>query len=129
MTYDGEVDAGELWELEHQGWVSLCRGAGADFYGKLMTDEAVMVLAHGFVLDRATVVASLNDAPAWDDYEISDERLIEVDEHTAALVYTGRASRAGEPEFHALMSSIYTRLEGRWRMTLYQQTPVPPVAH
>lgn len=122
------MDLGELLTLEHQGWASLCQGTGADFYGRLMTSDAVMVLAHGFALDRDAVIASLNDAPTWDSYEIAGERLIEVDEHTAALVYTGRASRAGEPQFHALMSSLYTRRGGEWRLALYQQTPVPPSA-
>lgn len=115
----------ELLGLEHRGWKSLCEGTGADFYGQLMTPDAVMVLAHGVVLDRDAVLASLNDAPPWDRYAISDERLIELTEHTAALVYTGRASRVGEAEFHALMSSVYRRHNGEWRLVLYQQTPIP----
>jgi hypothetical protein len=116
----------DLLALEHQGWMSLCDGTGADFYGRTMTEDAVMVLAHGFVLDRDAVAASLNDAPPWQRYEISDERLVEIDDDTAILVYTGRASRGDdEPQFRALMSSVYTRREGRWRLALYQQTPVP----
>jgi hypothetical protein len=85
-----------------------------------------MVLSHGFVLDRDAVIASLDDAPPWRNYEISGDRLIEVSEDTAILVYTGRASRGeGAPAFHALMSSVYTRRDGQWRLTLYQQTSVP----
>lgn len=57
-------------------------------------------------------------------YDISGERLIEVDEQTAALVYEARASR-GDDQFHALMSTVYTRFMGQWRIALYQQTPVP----
>ncbi|WP_156250723.1 nuclear transport factor 2 family protein [Pseudactinotalea terrae] len=115
----------ELLELEHRGWESLCRGTGADFYGQLMTEDAVMVLAHGFAMDRAAVIASLDDAPAWDRYEITDERLIEPGDDCAILVYSGRARRGDEPEFHALMSSVYTRTGGQWRLALYQQTVVP----
>ena len=115
----------ELLQLEHRGWEYLCEGTGADFYGQLMTPDAVMVLAHGFVLDRDAVIASLNDAPPWDRYTISDVRLIELSDNTTALVYTARASRAGEPEFHALMSSVYLRKNGDWRLVLYQQTPIP----
>ncbi|AOS63957.1 nuclear transport factor 2 family protein [Actinoalloteichus hymeniacidonis] len=121
------MDLSELLRLEHAGWESLCAGTGADFYGKLMTSDAVMVLAHGFVLDREAVLASLNDAPPWQTYSISDERLVEVAEDTAILVYTGRASRDDDqPEFHALMSTVYTRRDGRLRIAHYQQTPVPP---
>ena len=34
----------------------------------------------------------------------------------------------GEPPFIALMSSVYTRTNGTWRLALYQQTPVPAQA-
>jgi len=122
------MDITEFMTLEHQGWASLCEGSGAEFYGELMTPDAVMVLAHGFALDRDAVVASLGDAPRWDRYEITDERLVELDDDNAVLLYTGRATRGDEPTFHALMSSVYTRREGRWRLALYQQTPIPAAA-
>lgn len=119
------VPIDDILALEQQGWESLCRGNGAGFYGQLMTDDAVMVLAHGLVLDRSAVIASLDDAPTWDRYEISDARLVQVNDDAVILVYTGRASRADEPPFHAVMSSVYARSSGLWRLTLYQQTVVP----
>jgi len=119
----------ELLDLEHQGWASLCTSTGADFYGRIMTGDGVMVLAHGQVLDRRAVVDSLNHAPPWRAYEISDERLIALSDDHAILVYTGRAYRdEDEPAFVALMSSVYTRQDGAWRLALYQQTPVPEQA-
>jgi len=118
----------ELLELEHRGWRSLCDGTGADFYGSLMTEDGVMVLAHGQIFDRPTVVASLADAPPWSGYEISDERLIGLGPDSAALAYRARAHRGiGESAvtFTALMSSVYTRRHGAWQLAVYQQTPVP----
>lgn len=116
----------ELLDLEHEGWKSLCDSTGADFYGRIMTSDGVMVLAHGQVFDRQAVVASLNDAPAWRTYDIADERLIVLSDDHAILVYTGRAYRdEDEPAFVALMSSVYIRKEGMWYLALYQQTPVP----
>jgi hypothetical protein len=76
----------ELPKLAHGGWRSLCDGAGTEFYRQMMTEGAVMVLANGMVLDRNAVITSLNDAPAWRQYVISDERLIEIDDDTAILV-------------------------------------------
>lgn len=116
----------ELLRLERRGWDSLCAGTGADFYGSLMTDDGVMVLAHGFALDRAAVVASLDDAPPWSGYEISDARLVGTGPGGAALLYTGTAHRDGAASvFRALMSSVYVRREDGWRLALYQQTPLP----
>jgi hypothetical protein len=118
-------DISELLRLEHAGWTALSDGTGGEFYGSIMTENALMVLADGSVLDRNGVVASLDDAPAWSAYEITDERLVEMGPDAAAFVYRGRAFRAsGGPPFDALMSSVYVRADGRWRLALYQQTPV-----
>ncbi|MDO5052548.1 MAG: nuclear transport factor 2 family protein [Pseudoclavibacter sp.] len=119
----GDID--EVLELEHRGWAALCRGDGGGFYGRLMAPDAVMVLAHGFVLDREAVVASLDGAPPWERYEITGERAVPLGPDAVALVYTARAWR-GESCFQALMSSSYRRDEhGAWRLALYQQTPLP----
>ncbi|MFY1697505.1 nuclear transport factor 2 family protein [Solwaraspora sp. WMMA2101] len=115
-----------LLDLEHQGWASLCDSTGADFYGRIMTDDGVMVLANGQVFDRQAVIDSLNEAPPWRAYDIADERLIALDGDQAIVLYSGRAYREEpEPAFVALMSSVYTRQGGDWRLALYQQTPVP----
>ncbi|WP_221583605.1 nuclear transport factor 2 family protein [Microbacterium sp. G2-8] len=115
----------ELLDLEHQGWASLCNGTGADFYGRIMTAEGVMVLAHGQRFDRQAVIDSLDQAPTWTSYEIADERVIHAGADHAILSYIGCGYRDGEPPFAALMSSVYVRQDGAWRLALYQQTPVP----
>ncbi|GAB4007442.1 hypothetical protein GCM10029992_61200 [Glycomyces albus] len=114
----------ELLSAERAGWDALCEGTGAEFYGSKMTEDGMMVLAHGFALDRSEVAASLREAPPWSGYEITDTRLICLGSDAAAITYRARAWRDGEDtEFTALMSSVYTRTEGSWKLALYQQTP------
>ena len=48
-----------LLDLEWRGWASRCDGTGAPCSGSLMTEDAVMVLANGKVMDRESVVESL----------------------------------------------------------------------
>lgn len=116
----------DLLELEHKGWQSLCSSSGADFYGQIMTEDGVMVLAHGFVFTCDQVIESLNDAPPWSRYEISKARLIPLNASSAVLVYRGIAWRSeAEPVFQALMSSVYVRRENKWWLASYQQTPIP----
>ena len=117
----------ELMDLEHQGWEALCSGTGADFYGQIMAEEGVMTLAHGFVLDRQQVVDSLNEAPPWSRYEISQERVISLGASVALVVYRGAAWRGdgSAPDFQAWMTSTYVKREGQWRLASYQQTPIP----
>lgn len=115
-----------LLGLESRGWDSLCDGTGGEFYGGLMADDAVMVLANGMVMDRKSVVESLDHAPPWSSYAISDERIIRTGSDSATLVYVGTAHRHGqEPAFVAVMSSVYRREDDGWRLSLYQQTPIP----
>lgn len=116
----------ELLHIERAGWDSLCESTGADFYGDLMLPDSVMVLANGMVMDRNTVVSALAQSPPWRAYEISGVRLITLDDDNAALVYTGTAYRDGdEPAFVGAMSSVYHRVDGVWKLTLYQQTRKP----
>ncbi|WP_454793133.1 nuclear transport factor 2 family protein [Mycolicibacterium lutetiense] len=116
----------ELLHIERAGWDSLCESSGAEFYGELMLPDAVMVLANGMVMDRNTVVSALAQSPPWRAYEISGVRLIALDDDNAALVYTGTAYRDGdEPAFVGAMSSVYHRVDGVWKLTLYQQTRKP----
>jgi uncharacterized protein (TIGR02246 family) len=114
-----------LLELERSGWDSLCNSTGAQFYGDLMTDDGVMVLANGVVMDRDAVIESLEHARPWQSYDIEDHRVVATGPDSAALVYLGTGYRHGDqPAFVGLMASVYVRQDGRWRLALYQQTPI-----
>lgn len=114
-----------LLELERSGWDSLCNSTGAQFYGDLMTDDGVMVLANGVVMDRDAVIHSLGHAQPWQSYDIDDHRVVGAGPDSAAIVYLGTGYRHGDqPAFVGLMSSVYVRQDGRWRLALYQQTPI-----
>lgn len=81
----------ELLDLERAGWQSLCDGTGGAFYRAHMTPDGAMVLAHGAVLDRDGVAASLDGAPPWAGYEILDPLLVELGGEA------GRSSTRGGP--------------------------------
>src|SRR5690242_3902086 len=113
----------ELIELERAGWAALCDGSADDFYGRAMTEDALMVLANGTVMSRADVVTALGASPPWSSYEMADVRVVRISDDVAALVYVGTGHRAGgEPSFTGLMSSVYVRRDGDWKLALYQQT-------
>ncbi|BBX06300.1 nuclear transport factor 2 family protein [Mycolicibacterium aichiense] len=115
----------ELLEIERAGWQSLCESSGDRFYGDLMTEDAVMVLANGSMMGRSAVISALGQAPPWKSFTLSDEHIISAGADAAALVYLGTAERDGADEpFVGAMSSVYHRVDGRWRLVLYQQTAV-----
>ena len=116
----------ELIELERAGWASLCDGTGDDFYSRAMTDDGVMVLADASVMTRDEVVAALGQAPPWASYEMADVRVVPLGDDSAALIYIGTGHREGdEPSFVGVMSSVYVRRDGQWKLAVYQQTPKP----
>ncbi|AXH98102.1 nuclear transport factor 2 family protein [Ornithinimicrobium avium] len=117
-----ELGLETLLSLERRGWDALCSSSGGRFYGELMSEDAVMVLVNGAVLDRDAVVASLDEAPAWDSYELTAPRLVPVTAESAAVVYRAVARRGDEPPFEALMASVYARTDDGLRLVLYQQT-------
>jgi len=61
----------DLLELERAGWRALCEYTGDRFYGDLMTDDALTVLANGAAMDRDAVTAALGQAPPWRSFELS----------------------------------------------------------
>lgn len=120
------ADEKELLALERHGWDSLCNGTGSEFYGALMTDDALMVLADGSVLNRSEVMRALQESQPWKRYEFANVRTVALVADALALVYQGRSWRSDERNLCvAEMTSIYRRSGGNWQLVLFQQTPHP----
>ena len=114
----------ELIELEHRGWVALCGPSGAEFYDRLMTDEAMMVFAFG-TLDRAASIEAIRAAPPWRTFRIESASVVHPAPDIGILVYRATARRGEGDEYRAWMSSAYVRdADGAWRLALHQQSPV-----
>ncbi|MFP3882071.1 MAG: DUF4440 domain-containing protein [Actinomycetota bacterium] len=109
----------ELLELERGFWNAAGDG---DYYGEHMAANGLCVLPVG-VLDKASTVEAISSADPWDDFEFSDVRIVDLGDDEAALCYRAEASRAGD-KYVALISTVYTRLSGEWKLTLHQQTPI-----
>jgi hypothetical protein len=114
----------DLLELEHQAWRALSTDgeAAADHYERRLADEVLVLLPGGLVIDeRQQVIDSMRGAP-WDDFELTDERVLELGDQTAVMAYRATAKRAGR-DYEALFTSTYVRDDGEWRLAVHQQTP------
>ncbi|HEX6422914.1 MAG TPA: nuclear transport factor 2 family protein [Acidimicrobiales bacterium] len=114
-----------LVELERSAWEALASSGedAAAFYERVLADRVLMLLPGGLVIDdRAQVVDSMRGAP-WDEFELSDERVVPVGDDGAVVAYRARARR-GDSTYEALFSSTYVREGGAWRLALHQQTPI-----
>jgi hypothetical protein len=115
---------GTLLDLEEEGWRALSSDRGADFFRDMLTAHSLMVFP-GIVLTKDRAVEEIAKAPPWAEFRIDDPEVVRLTEQSAVLTYRATARRSGEPEYHALMSSVYVETLGVWRMAFHQQTPVP----
>jgi uncharacterized protein (TIGR02246 family) len=113
--------AREVEELERRGWEALSGPDGAAFYDDAMADDGLMVFP-GMVMDKSTAIATIREVQPWATYELAEVR-VAVDANAALITYRAKAQRASQPEYEAVMSSVYVRRDGRWLLLLHQQSP------
>ena len=114
----------ELLDIERAAWKALStEGEAPRFYDDVLARDVLMLLPGGMVIDdRQQVVESMRGAK-WDGFEMSDERVLPLDDQTAVVAYKAVATRDGT-EYTALFNSTYVREDGDWKLALHQQTPV-----
>ena len=72
--------------------------------------------------DRNTIIESTSGQP-WCSFDLQDPRAHHPVEDTAFLTYGVAARREGDPDYSALMSSMYVRRDDGWKLAFHQQTP------
>ena len=113
--------ASEIEALERGGWSALSGPDGPAFYENVMADDGLMVFP-GMVMDKATAIATIREVQPWAAFELADVR-VTGDAAAALVTYRAQAHRAGQPEYLAVMSSVYVWRDGRWLLLLHQQSP------
>lgn len=111
-------------DLERESLEALSTaGEAAPFYERVLADDVLVLMPGGMVIDdRQQVVDSMRDA-VWDSFDMSDERVLELDDAAAVVTYRAVALRGGT-EYTALCNSTYVRRGGDWKLAVHQQTPV-----
>ncbi len=115
----------ELIDLEKQGWQALSATGttAAAFYEDVLAEKVLMLLPGGVVLDdRAQIVESMSGQP-WSRHELGGMRVFEPGPDTGVVAYGVVAARENGPEYAALVSSLYVRRDGGWKLAFHQQTP------
>ena len=80
----------------------------------------------GAAITKDQCASAIDATPGWDEFDITDERVVELTPDSALLTYRW-SSRRGDETYDALMSSVYVKQpSGEWKLALHQQTPVSP---
>jgi hypothetical protein len=112
----------ELLVLENEFW----RAAGSrDAYAANLADDAVHIFpGWGPTADNERVLEAVETVAPWETFSIDSPAFVQLGSGVAALVYTARATRAGQDEYVAAMTSVYRRAENGWELVIHQQTPL-----
>ena len=114
----------ELVELETASWHALSTGPeeATAFYAKTLASEPVVLLTNGLrITDRQQIVESMG-GPPWTSFEIIEPREDYLGDDVGVLTYKVRADRGGTP-YSALLSSVYAKESGEWKLKVHQHTP------
>ena len=112
------MDVNSLWELERGFWLD-----GVCFYEMHLHGQARMILPGVGILDRASILQSLREAPRWADIRMHDRAFVETGGFVF-LAYAATAQREGEQPYRAVCGSAYLCDRDAWVMITHQQTPV-----
>jgi hypothetical protein len=111
-----------LLRLEEGFW----RAAGdGRRYADNLASDAVHIIPGWGIAERDPVVAAVDDADAWQAFELEDLRVVNLGDDAAALVYTARAERPEQGVYVAAITSVYRRDAEDWKLVVHQQTPLP----
>ena len=100
-------------------------GGDGDAYRAHLTDDAVVVVP-GAAIGREQCAQAIDATPGWDEFTISDEKLVELGPGTVLLNYRWKSHRE-RFTYESLMSSVYVEQpDGGWKMAFHQQTPITP---
>jgi hypothetical protein len=100
-------------------------GGDGDAYRKHLTDDAVVVVP-GAAITREQCAFAIDATPGWDEFEIEDARVVELTPDSRVLTYRWSSRRGDDVTYEALMSTVYVRRGGDWKVALHQQTPARP---
>jgi hypothetical protein len=98
-------------------------GGGGDEYREHLAEEAVVIVP-AQALSKDDTVAAMEQSPGWDEFSITEPRILEVGDEGAVLTYQFTGRRGDGQAYVALMSSAYSRSNGAWKLVLHQQTPL-----
>jgi hypothetical protein len=101
-------------------------GGGGDDYREHLAEDAVVIIP-AQALSKDDTVAAMEQSPGWDEFSITEPRLLDLGDEGAVLTYQFSGRREGDRPYEALMSSAYSKENGSWKLVLHQQTPLDGV--
>lgn len=120
------VDPGvrRVLDLEAAGRMSMVDGTAVEFFDRIMTSTAILVLP-GTVFERTQALTAWAGGPPWRRIDVERERTVHIGSETIAVTYRARLVRL-DSAHDVHITSVYTKVHREWLLGLRQQMPIPP---
>jgi ketosteroid isomerase-like protein len=93
------------------------------FYRENMAKDAIAVI-NGEVKTRDDAIAMTEEMPVkWDNIRFDSPRFVQLSDDTAAVTYKGTADRKTGEQYAAVITSVYARRDGKYKLVLTTHTP------
>ena len=119
-----DPDVRRVLDLEAAGRLAMIDGTAIEFFDRIMTSTAVLVLP-GTVFERTQALAAWAGGPPWRSVAVERERTVHIGATTIAVTYRARLSRA-DTTHDVHITSVYTKVHREWLLGFRQQMPIPP---
>jgi hypothetical protein len=114
----------EAWKLEEEFWAAGKSGHVHQYYARVLAADAFVVVP-GHVLVREDLLRQWQERAAWEQYSLSEQRIVMVNGETVVLTYRVNAQQSDDTPYRARVSSMYTWVGGGWALAFRQHTPDP----
>jgi hypothetical protein len=119
-----DPDVRRVLDLEAAGRAAMVDGTAVEFFDRVMTSTAVLVLP-GTVFERTQALTAWAGGPPWRRVEVERERSVHIGPNTIAVTYRARLFRP-DSTHDVHITSVYTKVHREWLLGLRQQMPIPP---
>jgi hypothetical protein len=115
----------DIVRIERGFWI------GGEDYFRDHLDEYCMIafpqMAGTYARDE--VAATARDPQRWQELETEEKGFLQPTDKTALINYEARAMRGSGEPYRALVSTLYVRRGGGWKMAFHSQTPLEQDDH
>lgn len=92
------------------------------FLAEISTDDFKLTDVDGKVSNKNKALADVKEEKAIKSFDITDEKLVSLDETTAVLSYTLKVTAKNGRSAKAATTDTYVRDNGKWKLKNEQQT-------
>ncbi|HEY7764319.1 MAG TPA: nuclear transport factor 2 family protein [Aestuariivirgaceae bacterium] len=110
----------DLFRMEEKFWTG-----DAEFYRRNLDDKCLVVFTEmAGLMDKEQIAGTIKNPNRWRKLDLKDRNFLPLADDVAVLSYKASAVRDNGEAYEALVSTIYKRRNGGWKMAFHQQTPL-----